>query len=64
MLIQLPNDARSVGYKEVRPFQNEQVFHSLSARFTGTEKEFVLAGHGYTYQQLGTHTRMTNPIRF
>lgn len=59
MLIQLPNDAVSVGYKEVRPFQHEQVFHSASASFTGTECEFAHAGHGYAYQQLDAHSRYT-----
>lgn len=57
MLIQLPNDAVSVGYKEVRPFHHEQVFQSVSAGFTGTEREFVQAGHGYAYQRLGAHAR-------
>lgn len=57
MLIQLPNDVESVSYKEVRPFHREQVFRSASAGFTGTEREFVQAGHGYAYQQLGAHAR-------
>lgn len=47
MLIQLPNDAIAAGYKEVRPFHHEQLFRSESAEFTGTEQEFVKAGHGY-----------------
>lgn len=57
MLIQLPDDAVSVGYKEVRPFHHEQVFRSASAGFTGTEREFVAAGHGYAYAQVGAHAR-------
>lgn len=57
MLIQLPNDVVSVGYKEVRPYQHEQVFQSNSAGFTGTEREFVAAGHGYAYTTLGAHAR-------
>jgi len=63
MLIQLPNDALSVGYKEVRTFHHEQVFSSVSAGFTGTEREFIQAGHAYAYQHLGTHVRavLSNP---
>lgn len=57
MPIQLPNDAVAVGYKEVRPFHHEQVFHSASAGFTGTEQEFVNAGHGYVYVQVDSYTR-------
>lgn len=57
MLIQLPDDAVSVGYKEVRPFQHEQVFQSASSGFTGTEHEFVQAGHGYAYHQVDAHSR-------
>lgn len=57
MLTQLPNDAVSHGYKQVRPFHHEQVFHSPSAGFTGTEAEFVAAGHAYHYVQLDQHRR-------
>lgn len=57
MLFQIPDDAVAVGYKEVRPFHHEQVFRSKSAAFTGTEREFVQAGHGYAYVQLDAHTR-------
>jgi len=57
MLIQMPNDAKSVGYKEVRPFHHEQVFSSASAGFSGTELEFVQAGHAYQYVQIDAHTR-------
>lgn len=58
MLIQLPNDVTPAGYKEVKPFQHEQLFHSVSAKFTGTEREFVKAGHGYVYRQIGSGTRL------
>lgn len=58
-LIQLPNDAVSVGYKQVRPFHHEQVFRSDSAGFTGTEREFLEAGRAYAYIQLGRYTRLT-----
>lgn len=56
-MFQLPDDSVSVGYKEVRPYQYEQVFKSESAGFTGTELEFVRAGHGYAYAQTDAHTR-------
>ena len=57
MLVQLPNDAESVGYREVRPYQWEQVFTSKTANFTGTESEFLAAGHGYAYVQIDRFTR-------
>lgn len=57
MLIQLPNDVQAVGYREVRPYHYEQVFKSSSCDFTGTEKEFLKAGHGYAYVQLDKFTR-------
>ena len=57
MSTQLPNDAVSCGYKEVRPFHFEQVFHSQSIGFTGTEQEFVVAGHAYNFVQLDAFTR-------
>lgn len=57
MPIQLPSDAVSVGYKETRPYHHEQVFQSESAGFTGTECEFVEAGHGYEYVQTTSHIR-------
>lgn len=58
MLIQLPNDVVSVGYKQTRPYHFEQVFRSQSKDFTGTELEFVKAGHAYQYIQLDKHTRI------
>jgi len=57
--IQLPNDAISVGYKTVRPFQVEQVFRSDSEGFTGTEREFFDAGHAEQYLQIDKYTRRT-----
>ena len=57
MNIQLPGDAASVGYAQVRPFHYEQVFRSEIAGFTGTESEFVKAGHGYAYVQVDQFTR-------
>lgn len=57
MPFQLPNDAVAVGYKETKPYHHEQVFQSESAGFTGTEREFVEAGHGYEYVQTTPHIR-------
>lgn len=57
MPIQLPDDAVSEGYKEVRPYHHEQVFRSNSAEFTGTEREYVVAGLGYEYVQVDAYTR-------
>lgn len=58
-LIQLPNDVQAAGYKLTRPFHHEQVFHSPRLDFTGTEREFLQAGHAYAYIQTGAHTRVT-----
>ena len=58
MRIQLPNDVVAVGYKEVRPYCHEQIFQSSSAGFTGSEREFVEAGHGYEYVQIDAYTRL------
>ena len=57
MLVQLPDDAVSVGYREVRPYHFEQVFSSESADFTGTEREFIQNGHAYGYIQIDEYTR-------
>lgn len=57
-LIQLPNDAQAQGYRETRPFQWEQVFSSQSANFSGTEREFLQAGHAYAYRQTDQFTRL------
>lgn len=48
--IQLPNDVINKGYKETRPYHHEQVFYSPSLNFTGTEKEFIKAGHAYEFR--------------
>lgn len=58
MLIQLPNDAKSIGYRQTKPFYYEQVFSSAMANFSGTEWEFVENGHGYAYQELGDYARV------
>ena len=58
MLIQLPDDVILIGYKQTRPFHNEQVFHSVSADFIGTENEFLENGKAYSYIQTGSHTRV------
>lgn len=57
MLIQLPNDVESMGYKQTAPFKHEQVFHSASHNFSGTEKEFVARGLGYQYTQVDKYKR-------
>ena len=56
-MIQIPDDAVSVGYKQVRPFHYQQVFCSEKVVFTGTEREFVNAGLGYHYTQVDEYTR-------
>lgn len=56
-MIQLPNDAVSVGYRETRPYHFEQVFRSAAAGFAGTEREFFNAGHAYQYFQVDKFTR-------
>ena len=53
----IPNDAISTGYKQKCTFNFEQVFYSKSANFTGTEREFVQAGHGYQYIAIDQFTR-------
>lgn len=62
-LIQLPNDAVSVGYKQTKPYHYEQVFFSQSTNFTGTEYEFLAKGLAYAYQQLNDFTRVTAPCK-
>lgn len=56
-LIQLPDDATAIGYRETRPFHHEQVFHSEGKNFTGTAKEFLDARHAYAYVQIDKFTR-------
>ena len=58
MLVQLPNDAKSMGYRKTKPFYYEQIFYSAMANFTGTEWEFVENGHGYAYEKIGDHARL------
>lgn len=60
-LIQLPDDVIAAGYNEVRPFQWDQIFHSESADFTGTMREFVEAGMAYEYYQLDRFRRVIIP---
>jgi len=57
MLVQLPDDAVSVGYVKTSEFEFEQVFSSESADFTGTEREFIQNGHAYGYIQTDKYTR-------
>ena len=57
-LIQLPNDVQAKGYVQTRPYHHEQVFYSPSLDFTGTEQDFLKAGHAYAYIQTDKHTRL------
>ena len=57
-LIQLPNDTVSIGYKKVSAFEWAQVFSSASCGFSGTECEFVAAGHAYAYTQVSPFARL------
>ena len=59
MLIQLPDDANSVGYKQTKPYHFDQVFHSSMHGFTGTEQEFLDAGLAYKYVQLDNFSRLS-----
>lgn len=52
----LPDDARSAGYQETRPFHWEQVFRT--ADFFGTEEEFLKAGKAYACRQIDQFTRL------
>lgn len=56
-MIQLPNDSVSVGYRWTNQYHFEQVFSSAAAGFTGTEREFLSAGHAYQYVQVDDFTR-------
>jgi hypothetical protein len=55
MPYQLPDDAVMQGYRqnphcfETCLICREQIFHSPSKNFTGTEEEFFEAGHAYRY---------------
>ena len=56
--IELPGDAKSVGYKKINRFEFAQVFHSEKNNFTGTEQEFVNAGLAYKYLQVDAYKRI------
>ena len=56
-MVQLPDDAISTGYRQIRPFHHEQVFRSASAGFEGTEREFLDAGKAYAYTTIDNFTR-------
>ena len=58
-IIQLPDDVKTAGYRQVRPFHYEQVFYSPSLDFKGTEQEFLKAGHAYAYVQVSPFTRLS-----
>ena len=54
-LVSLPNDARIIGFKEVRPFHYEAVYQS--GDFSGTTQDFLRAGKAYAYRQIDKFTR-------
>lgn len=56
--IQLPNDVQSIGFRQVRPFDWQQVFRSPSNNFEGTEIEFLKAGLAYAFIQTSKFTRL------
>ena len=56
--IELPSDAKSVGYKKINRFEFAQVFTSEKNNFTGTEQEFVNAGLAYKYLQVDAYKRI------
>lgn len=56
-LIQLPDDARLVGYTSPKPFHWEAVYVSEDKNFKGTETEFLKAGHAYRYVQINLFER-------
>jgi len=58
MLISLPNDVISKGYKKTGQFSHEQVFYSPSLGFEGTEKEFLKNGYAYEYVQADKFKRI------
>lgn len=61
MFYQLPDDAALQGYKQSShcPCRlcRENVYHSPSKNFTGTEEEFFEAGHAYRYIELDNGLR-------
>jgi len=59
-MIQLPDDARPVSYQrsKTNAFEFDQVWHSKEKDFTGTESDFLAAGHGYKYIQVDTFRRL------
>jgi len=56
--IQLPDDVKAKGYKQVRPYHWEQVFYSPSLQFEGTEEDFIQAGHGYRFRDIDKFRRL------
>ena len=56
-MYQIPDDAQNMGYKQIKPYQFEQVFYSAQCKFTGTEREFAEKGLGYQYENIDKFTR-------
>ena len=55
--IQLPDDVKLVSQRMMPNYQIETLYHSASCNFTGTERDFVAAGHGYKYIQINKFER-------
>ena len=58
MMIQLPNDVKTVSQRMLSNYTVETVYYSPSNDFQGTEEEFVAAGLAYKYIQIDKFTRV------
>lgn len=56
---QLPNDVQLVIYRKCKhnQFEYESIWFGGSANFSGSEHDFVIAGHGYHYVDIDKYTR-------
>ena len=55
--IQLPDDVKIIKQYILPNYQVETVYWSNDCNFTGTEQDFVTAGHGYKYIQINRFER-------
>lgn len=55
--IQLPDDVKMISQRMLPNYQIETLYHSASCNFTGTERDFIKAGHGYKYIQINNYER-------
>jgi len=55
--IQLPDDVKIISQRMMPNYQIETIYHSDRCNFTGTEQEFIKAGHGYKYIQINKFER-------